>query len=98
MVSPGPVPYSRCRWLWQDGFDTLSGRAPGVEAEAQMSQGTLDLRWIARRIWLAVGAVAVWGLLGGIAVATLHPPVLTSTADTRRHGPCSAKSQELPIS
>lgn len=27
MVSPGPVPYSRCRWLWQDGFDTLSGRA-----------------------------------------------------------------------
>ena len=45
-----------------------------------MSQGTLDLRWIARRIWLAVGAVAVWGLLGGIAVATLHPPVLTSTA------------------
>ena len=45
-----------------------------------MSQGTLDLRWIVRRIWLAVGAVAVWGLLAGIAVAVLHPPMLTSTA------------------
>jgi hypothetical protein len=46
---------------------------PGVEAKAQMSQGTLDLRWIVRQIWPAVGAVAVWGLLAGIAVAALHP-------------------------
>ena len=45
-----------------------------------MSQGTLDLRWIVRQIWPAVGAVAVWGLLAGIAVAALHPPMLTSTA------------------
>ena len=45
-----------------------------------MSQGTLDLRWIVRRIWPAVGAVAVWGLLAGMAVAALHPPMLTSTA------------------
>jgi capsular polysaccharide biosynthesis protein len=33
-----------------------------------------------RQIWPAVGAVAVWGLLAGIAVAALHPPMLTSTA------------------
>jgi capsular polysaccharide biosynthesis protein len=45
-----------------------------------MSQETLDLRWIVRRIWTAVGAVAAWGLLAGIAVAALHPPMLTSTA------------------
>ena len=45
-----------------------------------MSQGTLDLRRIVRQIWSAIGAVAVWGLLAGIAVAALHPPMLTSTA------------------
>ena len=45
-----------------------------------MSLETLDLRWIMRRIWTAIGVVAVCGLLAGIAIAALHPPVLTSTA------------------
>jgi hypothetical protein len=45
-----------------------------------MSLETLDLRWIMRRIWTAIGVVAVCGLLAGIAVAALHPLVLTSTA------------------
>src|SRR5579864_6472115 len=39
-----------------------------------------DLRWIVRQIWTAIGSLAAWGLLAGIAVAALHPPVLTSTA------------------
>jgi uncharacterized protein involved in exopolysaccharide biosynthesis len=48
-----------------------------------MSLETLDLGWflqIARRIWAAVGAVAVCGLVAGIAVVALHPPTFTSTA------------------
>jgi capsular polysaccharide biosynthesis protein len=45
-----------------------------------MGLETLDLRWIMRRIGTAIGVVAVCGLLAGIAVAALHPPVLTSTA------------------
>jgi capsular polysaccharide biosynthesis protein len=45
-----------------------------------MSLETLDLRWIMRRSWTAIGVVAVCGLLAGIAVAALQPPVLTSTA------------------
>jgi capsular polysaccharide biosynthesis protein len=45
-----------------------------------MSLETPDLRWIMRRIWTAIGVGAVCGLLAGIAVAALHPPVLTSTA------------------
>jgi capsular polysaccharide biosynthesis protein len=45
-----------------------------------MSQETLDLRWIMRRIWTAIGMVAVCGLLAGIAVAVLNPPMLKSTA------------------
>jgi capsular polysaccharide biosynthesis protein len=34
----------------------------------------------AARSWTTVGALTVCGLLAGIAVAALHPPVLTSTA------------------
>jgi uncharacterized protein involved in exopolysaccharide biosynthesis len=45
-----------------------------------MGLETLDLRWIMRRIGTAIGLVAVCGLLAGIAVAALQPPVFTSTA------------------
>lgn len=48
-----------------------------------MRQETRDLSrflQVVRRVWTAVGEVAVVGLVAGIVFAALHPPVLTGTA------------------
>ena len=65
------------------GFDTLSGARTGIEGEARMRQETLNLsRFLqpVRRVWTAVGEVAVASLVAGILFAAVHPPMLTSTA------------------
>ena len=48
-----------------------------------MSQQALDLRRSIQIVWrhkILVGVVVVLGILAGGAYATLHPPMLTSTA------------------
>jgi hypothetical protein len=70
-----PVPLAGARRI------RYAERARGeLKRRPGMSQERLNLRWTVRRIWTAIGAVAVCGLLAGIAVVALHPPMLTSTA------------------
>jgi hypothetical protein len=65
-----------------------------------MSLEALDLGWflqIARRIWAAVGTVAMCGLVAGIAVVALRPATLSSTAlIVLRQAPRSAQASASP--